>query len=72
MHFSEQYLTCSQFLAQDFRQTISLPQRSQSFLGRSAFLTPRKSYASGSVMVSLLLGTSIISTHVLPMASFSG
>lgn len=31
---SEQYLTCSQFLAQDFRQLISRLQRSQSFDGK--------------------------------------
>jgi hypothetical protein len=34
-------MTCSQFLAHDLRQTISLPQRAQSFFGRSAFFTPR-------------------------------
>lgn len=40
-HRSEQYFTASQFLAHDLRQTISRPQRAQSFLGKAALL-PRK------------------------------
>jgi hypothetical protein len=35
---SEQYLTDSQFLAQDFRQVISLPQLTQSLLGKKDLL----------------------------------
>ena len=40
-HLSEQYLTCSQVLAQRLRQTIGRPQQAQVLTGRSAFLTPR-------------------------------
>ena len=36
-HFSEQYLTSSQFLAQALRQTISRPQRKQILRGKSRF-----------------------------------
>jgi hypothetical protein len=33
-HASEQYLMASQFLAQDLRQVISLPQATHNLLGR--------------------------------------
>jgi hypothetical protein len=34
LHFSEQYLTASQFFAQLFRHVISRPQRWQGLLGK--------------------------------------
>lgn len=43
---SEQYLTDSQFLAQDLRQVISLPQLTHSLLGKNDLLPLNPDFSS--------------------------
>jgi len=47
---SEQYFTSSQFLAQDLRQVISLPQTTQVLLGRNDLFPLKPNFSARAIL----------------------